>query len=275
MDKKRSLLFTITVLSTLAFIIILIYPFGRSEAQRTKSSMSAGKEVNAEKGLKDNRYFFYFINASISNFGTDEEKKLFRQAIQRDIIAQQLFMKFLFGDSYTEVRASQKILIDLYRATIERDIRDGKQLLSDISPVVIKTQKQSSRHYLQLGYRDIESARIDMVMADNFHAPLYSMRLYHYVKAIKEAKHGKQYAIYAYLEARIPESEKKPFAINSFYDLKDSVIIYFPVKERSHYITIHYDNNFMSKVKPSLYDVTWDNPSLDEISEYKDYLKKQ
>ncbi|MBN1531973.1 MAG: hypothetical protein JXA20_04865, partial [Spirochaetes bacterium] len=57
---------------------------GDLHAQRTRSSLSAGEQRNAEKGLRDNRYFFFFINSSVTNHGTDEEKRIFTEAIRRD-----------------------------------------------------------------------------------------------------------------------------------------------------------------------------------------------
>jgi len=171
-------------------------------AQRTKSSLSAGEQRFAEKGLKDNRYFFYFINSSVSNLGSEKEKKIFKEAIQRDMIAQILYMKFSFHDSFVEIRKAQKLLIDLYRQTLKRDIATTKTLLNSFAPEIINKNKRRPRHYLSLGYRDAAVARQYLVMADNYRETLYSLRLYKYVKAIKRAKHGKRYAFLAALESK-------------------------------------------------------------------------
>lgn len=244
-------------------------------SQRTRSSLNAGKQRNAEKGLKDNRYFFYFINTSITNMGTEEEKKAFREAIQRDIIAQTLYMKFLFGESWEEIRRAQKILIDLYQKTLSRDIRDGKRLLNSFAPGVVKSNLYLSRHYLHLGYRDTEDARIDMVMADNFQERLYSMRLYRYSKAIKKVKHGKRYALFSLLETKFSRDKKKDFGRYSYDELAQLISQASADDRREYHLLVHTDNYYKSKDEKSLFDSTWDNPNLFEIKEYEEYLKMQ
>jgi len=155
-------------------------------SQRTRSSHNAGNQRNAEKGLKDNRYFFHFIDSSITNLGADEDKKMFKEAIQRDIIAQQLNLKFLFEESFIEVIRSQALLVRLYRRILGRDIEMARQLLNIFAPAVVDAKGPIGRDYLRLGYRDTADAEIDMIMADNFRETLYSMRLYRYAKAIKK-----------------------------------------------------------------------------------------
>jgi hypothetical protein len=242
-------------------------------SQRTKSSMSAGKQRNAEKGLKDNRYFFYFINTSITNLGTEEEKKFFKEAIQRDIIAQQLYMKFMFGESFDEILKTQKILIHLYRRLLGRDIDMAMRLLNGFAPAVLKTEKFLSRHHLRLGYRDAADARIDMVMADNFRETLYSMRLYRYAKAIKKIKHGKRYAFYSLIEAQSPRERKKEIGHLSFDEQKKLIAENSRDDQKEFHLLIHADNYYKSRDDKSLYDRVWEKPDLFEIKEYQEYLK--
>ncbi len=242
-------------------------------AQRTKSSLSAGNQRNAEKGLKDNRYFFYFINSSITNLGTDEEKKLFREAIQRDIIAQQLYMKFLFLESFKEIRRAQKILIDLYRITLARDIGSARGLLNGFAPAVVKSKDHLARHYLRLGYRDTEDARIDMMMADNFQENLYSMRLYRYSKAIKKVKHGRRYAFFSMLEATTTREERRQLGRHDYKELRDMIEAASDPDRKERHLLIHADNYYLPLEGQSFYDSVWDSPNLGEIPEYENYLK--
>ncbi|MCP4131520.1 MAG: hypothetical protein GY754_11125 [bacterium] len=192
-------------LAVIAAIIPVIFVCSL-HGQGTKSSLSAGEQRKAEKGLKDNRYFFYFINSTVSNLdkknpGSEKLEKLYKKAIQRDIIAQFLYMKFLFHYSYVEIRRSQKLLIDLYRMALEQDIATTKKLLNRFAPDVVRSNGHKARRYLRLGYRDATVAKTDMIMADNYQEKLYSLRLYKYVRAIKKAKHGKRYAFLAILQA--------------------------------------------------------------------------
>jgi len=242
-------------------------------AQRTKSSLSAGRQRNAEKGLKDNRYFFYFINTSITNLGTDDEKKAFKEAIQRDFIAQNLYLKFMFGESFEEIRKAQRILISLYQKTLSKDIAMAKKLLNGFARPVVMSYLFLPRHYLRLGYRDAEDARIDMVMADNFDERLYSMRLYRYAKAIKKVKHGKRYAFYSLLALKQPGKKNIEFRRLNYDELAKKISEASAGDQRDFHLLIHTDNYYRSKDAKSFYDRIWDNPELDEIPEYRQYLE--
>jgi hypothetical protein len=242
-------------------------------AQRTKSSQRAGEQRNAEKGLKDNRYFFYFINSTVTNFGTDEEKKLYKEAIQRDLIAQQMYMKFLFHESFTEIRRAQEVLIELYQKIIMKEILAAKELLNGFAPEVVKSNDYRSRLYLRLGYRDSETARIDMVMADNFREHLFSMRLYKYVRAIKSAKHGKRYAFFSMIYIRNNNPKFEPGRL-TFEELKKEVDkITGEEAKKQFYQRVHFDNYYATPEEMTFFDRVWEKPELNEIPEYQDYMK--
>jgi len=283
-------------------------------SQRTKSSLSAGEQRFAEKGLKDNRYFFYFINSSVSNLGSKEEKKIFKEAIQRDMIAQILYMKFSFHDSFVEIKHAQKILIDLYKKTLKNDIDTTLKLLNSFAPEVVNKKNKKARHYLSLGYRDVAIARQFLLMADNYRQTLFSMRLYKYVRAIKKAKHGKRYAFLSIIETR--QMRKSPpvikLKIRQLYremhgtsdetkisalrkeirlvkeelalakadlgylsfDQLGALIQGINSSQKDFYSILHHDNYYKTKSGKSYFDQIWDNPQLDEIKEFSQYQMK-
>lgn len=261
--------------TTLLFFVLLITPPISLIAQRTKSSLRAGQQRYAEKGLKDNKYFFYFINSSISNFGNKKDRKDYKEAIQRDILSQLLYMKFLFTESFEQIKKAQVILITLYRNTIIRDIRITMKLLNDYAPRVIKSKDDRARLYLKLGYRDSAVAKQYMVMADNYRGKLYSLRLYRYVKAIKKAKHGKRYAFLSAIQCRLKDKERIiGLRWKSFDDLEKLLIKYYP--DRQEYLRkIHYDNYYRTPGKNSIYDIVWEKPDFHELADYEEYMKKQ
>ncbi len=279
----------------LAGIIGMLLCFNENAfAQRTKTSSRAGEQVKAEKGLKDNRYFFYFINSSVNNFGTDDDKKMFREAILRDMISQMLYMKFLFHESYEEIRKAQKLLIDVYRNTLQRDIENARILLNSIVPSVFESNDKDSLLYLRLGYRDLNVANIYLGMGDNITENLYSMRLYKYVEAMKTAKHGSRYAILGMIavaenkKGRAPETGVYyPFsevikALRdalyeyerpnlSFNTITDKIYLHVGASEREKYLTIHFDSYFRTTAAKSLYDEIWEKAEVDTIEDYRHY----
>ena len=290
MPSRPNTLITITAL----VLILISGAAGPLSAQRTKSSARAGEQVKAEKGLKDNRYYFYFINSSVTNFGSDQDKKSFREAILRDIISQMLYMRFLFHESYVEIRKSQKLLIDVYRSVLERDIDNARLLLNGIVPSVFDSNDKDALLYLRLGYRDLNVAKIYLGMGDNITERLYSMRLYKYVEAMKTAKHGSRYAILgmitvaesktasadtrgvmrpfntltAALQEAVDEYDRRNLSFNT---IKNRILKHSPPGDREKYLTVHYDSYFRSRDKKSFYDEIWDKAEVNTIEDYQQY----
>lgn len=265
--------YSIKLLSILAILIMAIlflddYGF----TQRTKSSQNAGEQKKSEKGLKDNKYFFSFIDSSVTNFGTEKEKNLFKKAIQRDILSHILYMKFLFKESFIEIRKIQKILIDLYRLIYKRDFLSTKSLLNNYAPMVILGKECKAIKYLKFGYRDMRSSKRFFIMAENLQENLYSMRLYKYVRVIKKAKHGKRYAFLAMIAAKNAVNKKKEPSKLGFEKLKGLISRLSPPDKKENNRLIHLDNFYRSKDDKSFYNLIWDNPNLHEIDDYERYM---
>jgi len=255
-------------------ILLIMAVTSPSNGQRTKSSLRAGEQVKAERGLRDNRYFFYFINSSITNFGSEEERELFTRAIRHDILGQLLYMRFQFSEAYREIRKSQKIMIDLYRITLNRDIGTTRKLLNEFAPKVIHAADRRARSYLWLGYRDMKNAGTNMVMGDNYYETLYSMRLYQYVKSIKLAKEGRRYAFLALLEVNTPQEQKVPFPNLKYEEIEKGIASIANEENREYYLKLHMDNFYRVKDGRTHYDRVWENPELSSMEEYKEYFMK-
>ena len=282
--------------STIALLTLLMFASGSGilYAQRTKSSTRAGEQRKAEKGLKDNRYYFYFINTSITNFGEEEDKNLLREAILRDMISRMLYMRFQFHESYTEIRKAQKLLIDVYRKTLVRDIGEARLLLNSIVPSVFEIDDRDALLYLRLGYRDLNVAKIYLGMGDNIRVNLYSMRLNKYVEAMKTAKHGIRYG----LLGRISIEEKKlparqygspagalldaTIALQDAFDeydwknvtfntIKSKIVKLTANEEKEKLLTLHYDSYFKTRQDVSFFDEIWDKADVNSIEDYQKY----
>jgi len=271
-------------LITIGVMLVMIVPLRHSAvyAQRTKSSQSAGEQRKAEKGLKDNERFFYFINFSISNVSVEEERAICRKAILYDMFAKFLYMKFRFKDSYEYIRKAQELLISLYRMVLLREIEEGKKLLDSVSPGPILKGDYVSKHYCNLGYTNNEQARMYMVMADSYRTTLYSMRLYKYIQALKKAKQAKRYAVLAYVAYNNKDSKMH---LDDKQKVENEPYIYSYMKTKLESVKDENEKNYLLKVLSdsyyrltnnySYYDDVWSNGSLQELPEYADYQKEE
>ena len=251
-------------------------------AQRTKSSQQAGEQRKAEKGLKDNERFFYYINFSVSNSVVEQERLVCRKAILYDMFARFLYMKFRFNGAYKQIRKSQELLIELYSMVLSREIEEGKKLLDSVSPGPIMKNDYVSKHYCNLGYSNNEQAKIYMVMADNYRTSLYSMRLYKYIQALKKAKQAKRYAIITYVTFRDKEF-KKNISIKNKVNDEPYIYSYLKIKleaiqdenEKKYLLNILGDSYYQLNNDYSYYDDVWSNGSLHELPEYAEYEKEE
>ncbi|NMB64963.1 MAG: hypothetical protein GYA16_08870 [Spirochaetes bacterium] len=267
----------------ISIVVVMLLPLQNTLiAQRTKSSQSAGEQRKAEKGLKDNERFFYFINFSVSNVSVEEERIICRKAILYDMFAKFLYMKFKFKDSYENIRKTQELLISLYRMVLHREIDEGKKLLDTVSPGPILKDDYVSKHYCNLGYTNNEQARMYMVMADSYRTTLYSMRLYKYIQALKKAKQAKRYALLAYIAFNHKDSNSR---LENKQNVGNEPYIYSYMKTKLESVKDENEKNYMLKVLAdsyyrlidnySFYDDVWSNGSLQELPEYADYQKEE
>ena len=129
---------------------------------------------------------------------------------------------------------------------------------------------RSAKKYMSLGYRSAKWAKTVSMMSDNLPPTNYSIRLYEYVKAIKNAKYAKRYAIIAIIEKRLPPEKKGRINFNKYETVAELIEQYLPdLKER--YMKVHTDNFYKSD--SSIYQVISANPELEKLPEYKDYSK--
>lgn len=262
--------FSRSVLSTLIVLLILTQS---AQSQRTKSSLSAGNQRHSEKSLKDNRYFFSFINTTVSNSGSDEEKDIFTEAARRDLISRMLYMKFSFNPAMNEIRNTQLLLITLFSKIATREIESATALHNEIAPEILKSGNKTSKKYMSLGYRSVDWAKKVMVMSDNLPVNNYSIKIFEYVKAIKNAKYSKRYAIIALIENRIPPEKRNRINYNKYKTVQELINMYIP-ENKEKYSKIHFDNYYKVDPSISVYDRISSNPELEKIPEYANYVKE-
>lgn len=268
-------------LKSKAAIVLLVLMFFMSipvNAFKAGTSTSAGKQRWAEKGLNDNRYFMYYINSTVTNLGTEEDKKAYKYIIQLDLVSQFYYMRFFFGNAWQLIYKSQAEMIKLYRRQLEIEIKKGKELLNRYAAIIVQSKDALAKRYLYLGYRKAKLSKVFMVMSDNYRPTLYSLRLHKYVRAMKKIKESKRYAIMAAIQINLTPKEKLEklkkretwkfkFINKQIEKISDSA------EEIAEYRLHHLDSYYNYKEEKSFYDIVWENPELERFEEYQVYLK--
>lgn len=182
-------------------------------------------------------------------------------------------MKFSFNPAMGEIRAAQQLLITLFSKIAVREIESATILLNEIAPEVLKSKNKLPKKYMSLGYRSADWADKVMIMSDNLPEKNYSIKIYEYVKAIKNAKYCKRYAIIALIENRLPPEKKGRTNYNKFDTVKKLIDEYIP-ENKEKYNKIHSDNFYKVESSDSVYDTIISNPELEKIPEFKNYMKE-
>lgn len=268
--KKINIAFLI-----IASAIILSSNFSQLSAQKAASSTRAGVQRNAEKGLKDNRFFIYYINFTISNYGTEEEKKTFENIVRRDLMAQMFYLRFVFADAYKHIRIAQKDLIELYVKKISEEARRSKTLTDSFASLAINSGDARARLYLRLAYRELTFSRIEATMSDNYKPTLYSMRLHKYVRAMKHLKEAKRYAFLARIRLIMTENEKIKDKQFNFDEISSRIESFASKDEKSDFLLMHYDSYYRCPGEKTVFDSTWQNPKLEDFQPYSDFKKSE
>ena len=174
-----------------------------------------------ERKLTENRYFFYFINIGVSNFGGDMEKQKLKNAAISDVKAHQEFLKGDTNKSFKMILESHKKLMDLYRIVLEKYYRkDARILLDKSAPIVVGKKDRRAEHFLRLGYRDITDAYRFQRLGESTNKYLYSKKIKIFIDGIKIARRAKRYALLALIESNTPINDKSDF---QFYMSDDAV----------------------------------------------------
>lgn len=257
------------------FVMILIFSsYSPVLAYKAGTSTKAGKQRFSEKGLKDNRYFIYYIDSTITNLGSEEDINEFTHIVKRDIICQFLYMRFLFGYSWREIREVQSRLIKLYRKKLGEEIKATEKILNKFAPLAIQSKDAKARLYLRLGYRNTRLAKIEMGMADAYKPTLYSMRLYKYAKAMKKVKEGKRFAILVLIQNNLTPYEKIKEKKYDFEKISELIKQYADKEDLEYLQLIHLDSYYKYKTDLSLYDKIWENPELEKYDVFTNYLEE-
>lgn len=269
MNGKLSLFSKSQRILALILMMASLFPL---MATKSSASIDAGEQKKAEKGLRDNKYFVYYINASISNTGNEEEKAQYTKAVKHNIVAKFYYLRLSFHKSYVQIREAQRILIELYQSNMKNELSSSDSFCNSIAPKVIYSEDYLARHYLYLAYRNLKSARQYMVMADHYKRTLYSLRLYKYIKGMKKLKEGKRYAVSAMLQTRV--DDKMLFVKHDYsYEELIELIKQETTDDETEKVLRFFMDSYYRVEGETLYDKVWNNPEIESFKPFKKYLE--
>ncbi|TGL08191.1 hypothetical protein EHQ43_03880 [Leptospira bouyouniensis] len=242
-------------------LILLLTTLG--EMTPDQSSSKATQLIRVSYGLKDNYEFLRILNSTISNRGTEDQKKYFKRCVQHHIESEILHLQMDLGKSYAELRRTQALLIQLYIHVLEDEIEELEIELGRLARLANGKEKTETKLYLRLGYREIAVAKQKLIVGKNIRPYLYLMKLQELAYSLKSLKQAEKYIVLlGLLHDSIDEFDKES---RSFEAMVNEVIRII-VSDKEKYLRLLYDSHFDSYGTLNYYEQIWKQPDLHELS---------
>jgi hypothetical protein len=188
----------------LALILALIA--GGARAGHTSTD-----QTTTERILGENKYFVYFADVCITNFG-EAKTEQFKDIYQLHFNAEVSFLQSDYKGAYKRVYKSQEKEAELMADILKNSyLENSKDILDQIAPDIIRSKQARAKLYLTLAYRDRAVAVNYFTIGEASNPRLYSYKLYKYVDAINMARRAKRYGFLALYESQSNELKQKIF----------------------------------------------------------------
>lgn len=246
------------------FSVILILLFtAMGEMTPDQSSSKATQLIRVSYGLKDNYEFLRILNSTISNRGTEDQKKYFKRCVQHHIESEILHLQMDLGKSYAELRRTQGLLIQLYINVLEDEIEELEIELGRLARLANGREKTETKLYLRLGYREIAVAKQKLIVGKNIRPYLYLMKLQELAYSLKSLKQSEKYIVLlGLLHDSIDEFDKESRSFEAMVNEVNRIII----NDREKYLRFLYDSHFDSYGALNYYEQIWKQPDLHELA---------
>lgn len=243
-----------------AFGFLLLLPFGNLLGDLDSNRATALLRV--ERGLKQNEFHLKAINSTISNFGTEEEKALYRRCLQHHIETFTLYLQFDLSHSYDEMRQTQRLLVLLYSSVVNASGQKVRKELDYLSKFALRSPDAEARKHLEMGYREYGASNQKKTIAENTRPYLPGIKTQYLYESLKLLKQSREYVVLLSLKFL---SDFEPDLQSTQFEEIYNEINRAMFSKADQYVRIHFDNHFHIFNSENLYESTWENPGLQEL----------
>ncbi|MBW7857319.1 MAG: hypothetical protein H3C43_03225 [Leptonema sp. (in: Bacteria)] len=205
------------------YILILLFSLIFSSALDAQVLDTA----EIETMLQTNRADMLYLNVVSSNLPKDSDlqnqvKQSLEKTVQFDFFARMWAMQGRSGDSFRQIKASRIAMRDGYRLSLGYYIDTAWVLLESSAPIIVRSEDPVAKHYLQLGFRDLEAARILFRQGIRYPKPSPSLGIRSFFEGIRRIRRARRFGLLALIESRTPTTEKERFRTVTLDDLREA-----------------------------------------------------
>ena len=241
------------------FIIILCLPLFVFSGQE---STKATRLNQVEFGLKANREFITVLNATVSNYGDEKDRKIFRRVIQHHIFSDILYHQFDLDNSYAELKRAQNLMILVYDRVLKKNRNYLHSVFMNMGPDVIRGENRKAKSYLYLGLRELRAADQKKIRSDNTRYRLQTAKLNLLQESLKILKQSGKYAV---LLGLILRSDYEVYPENTDFESVRREVFSAMRPLLGTYGLIHFDNFYKIYKDEDVFYNVWKSPELQEL----------
>lgn len=245
-------------------ILILISVF----ISGTENYSSKGN-LQVAFGAEENQLILKSIDSSVSNFGDEEEKKLYKRCIQHYIEFQSLHTAGDYGRAYESVRTTQRLLVILYERILTKNILFIRFEINRLARVAKGKERTETNAFLRLALRDLSEAEQKLIIAKNTRPYLYLLKLRDMLFSLKILKHSAKFLV---LLALLHNTDFPIEIENTSFESLNEDIDRAISQDKEKYLTIHWDNHFKTYVGDGIYTMTMYEPNMEELAKPLDEI---
>lgn len=246
----------------LAIGILTILGFeGLSSASE---SNKATQLIKVAQGLKENDHFLKSIGPSVSHIDDTAIQEVYIRAIRHHIETEILHLQMDLGMAYDELRRTQAITIELHYRVLDANIRQVEGDLLRLTKLSHGNRKTHTKHFLEMGYRELAVAKNKLLTARNTHPQQYLKKLQDSSYALRSLKQAQKYILrLAFLhDASYIADESDPKTFDEWKFEVERILGH----NLDYYMRYLYDSHFKVYDKKDIFLETWNDPKLYELA---------
>ncbi len=172
------------------------------------NAFSYTDQITIERKIRENKSSIDFLNVCITNFG-DLKIDQFKEVYDLHFNSYVAFLKSDYKKTFKDIYSSQEKQEELYSFLVnDVYLKDSREILDKLSPLIIQSENPKARFYLTLGFRELNHGRNDYMAASATNPKLHSFKIYKYMNAIRRSRRAVRYGLFSLFEAQTNEKKR-------------------------------------------------------------------
>ncbi len=214
-------------------------------------------------GVEENYLLLQSIDATVSHYGDEDDRVLYKRCVQHYLEFQNMFYKRRYKRADQSVLRMQKLLIPLYQKLIVGRHKYLQTELQRIALLARAKDKVQTKTFIRLSYRNLHESEQKLKVAMNTRPYLYLLKLRDLLFSLKIQKQASKYLVLLGLLHLTDQMDS--IQDTEFFELEANIKNTLPKEDKEIYRMAHYDNSFQTMEKESYLSMFMKNPDMEEL----------